>query len=490
MLKGKNKRKMFKKALCLSFALLICINTFAAVVSDNDGSAFITKAEFDSLKNNFQASLDQYNSNIDRKIDDAIAQYLNGIKISKETTLTSLYNNLGGESIQWYKGMNLWKGNTKRPRARLATFFECWPQPDYWNRYKNCYYRMASQQTLQEVDENKGGGIIAHTVNNSSGLVPLSSDKKALLQFKSEDGMCKLEKYLEYAILYEAWGIYYNSVNPTENATITVSFNNCKNDKTVPGTMTFTQAYREASEFRINELNTNVRDLSYAMFTTAMTRENIMIDDTEFKKKSEELLNSWESDMTSTVWQKNPSPNSAATYEFVSAKYTNFCDYKYWQDSSGNWLTKPWEVLHYGHSLKDYPVRMYEGIPICKSQATGNIVIKSLTPSISKSTFGNNFYFSIASSPFSNIDIRSENKNILIELDESTETVSETDDTKAYEKVVNGDTFYYRLNKPGAKISFDSKKDTSYYIKFLYAGATSQWAYFTVDLGEISETSE
>ncbi len=62
------------------------IESFAAVVSDNDGSAFITKAEFDSLKNNFQSQIDQYNTSIDSKIDGAIASYLAGITVAKKTT--------------------------------------------------------------------------------------------------------------------------------------------------------------------------------------------------------------------------------------------------------------------------------------------------------------------------------------------------------------------------------------------------------------------
>ena len=74
---------MGKKALVLFFAFLLSINSFAAVVADNDGSAFITKAEFDSLKNNFQSQLDQYNTQIDNKIDNAIASYLAGIKAGK-----------------------------------------------------------------------------------------------------------------------------------------------------------------------------------------------------------------------------------------------------------------------------------------------------------------------------------------------------------------------------------------------------------------------
>ena len=73
-----------KKLLALFLVVLMSIESFAAVVSDNDGSAFITKAEFDSLKNDFQSQLDLYNSSIDSKIDNAIASYLAGIKVNVE----------------------------------------------------------------------------------------------------------------------------------------------------------------------------------------------------------------------------------------------------------------------------------------------------------------------------------------------------------------------------------------------------------------------
>ena len=78
--------RIVKKSLALFLVVLMSINTFAAVVGDNDGAAFITKAEFDSLKNDFQSQLDRYNSSIDNKIDGAIAAYLAGIRISKTTT--------------------------------------------------------------------------------------------------------------------------------------------------------------------------------------------------------------------------------------------------------------------------------------------------------------------------------------------------------------------------------------------------------------------
>lgn len=75
-----------QKIACILIVSMI-VNSFAAVVSDNDGSAFITKAEFDSLKNNFQTQINQYNISIDNKIDIAIAAYLAGIKISNKINL-------------------------------------------------------------------------------------------------------------------------------------------------------------------------------------------------------------------------------------------------------------------------------------------------------------------------------------------------------------------------------------------------------------------
>ena len=66
------------------------INSFAAVVGDNDGAAFITKAEFESLKNDFQTQINRYNSSLDNKIDGAIASYLAGVTVAKVSQLVNL----------------------------------------------------------------------------------------------------------------------------------------------------------------------------------------------------------------------------------------------------------------------------------------------------------------------------------------------------------------------------------------------------------------
>lgn len=71
--------KKIKKILLVIISILsLCNITFSAIVSDNDGSAFVTKAEFDALKEDFKKQIDNYNESIDNKIDGAIAAYLAG----------------------------------------------------------------------------------------------------------------------------------------------------------------------------------------------------------------------------------------------------------------------------------------------------------------------------------------------------------------------------------------------------------------------------
>ena len=91
----KKASRLIKRYIALILVLLFSIESFAAVVGDNDGAAFITKAEFDSMKNDFQSQLDRYNSSLDNKIDGAIASYLNGIRVSKISHVTPIvYGNI------------------------------------------------------------------------------------------------------------------------------------------------------------------------------------------------------------------------------------------------------------------------------------------------------------------------------------------------------------------------------------------------------------
>ena len=91
----KESIKISKKLLTLFLVVLISINSIAAVISDNDGSAFVTKAEFDALKNNFSAQIDNYNNSIDGKIDGAISAYLAGLKLESKEDIDCLLDSKG-----------------------------------------------------------------------------------------------------------------------------------------------------------------------------------------------------------------------------------------------------------------------------------------------------------------------------------------------------------------------------------------------------------
>lgn len=111
---------MLKKASCLIFAFLYSINNFAAVVSDNDGSAFVTKAEFEALKENFNKGIEQYNASIDSKIDGAIAYYLAGIKLSKESYITFDSKTSYEFPLLMQSSVNYWIDYTKPTFYNLA----------------------------------------------------------------------------------------------------------------------------------------------------------------------------------------------------------------------------------------------------------------------------------------------------------------------------------------------------------------------------------
>lgn len=93
---------MNKRMLAIFLVVIMGINCFAAVVSDNDGAAFITKAEFDSLKIDFQNQLNKNNSLINSKIDDAISKYLSGVRVTKDPiNLIERFEKVANTKMTW-----------------------------------------------------------------------------------------------------------------------------------------------------------------------------------------------------------------------------------------------------------------------------------------------------------------------------------------------------------------------------------------------------
>ena len=89
----KSTKMWFKQKLAWVLIVLMSIESFSAVVSSDDGSAFVTKAQFEDLKSNFEKQIANYNASLDEKIDGAISNYINGRNVVKKTNMKPLVKN-------------------------------------------------------------------------------------------------------------------------------------------------------------------------------------------------------------------------------------------------------------------------------------------------------------------------------------------------------------------------------------------------------------
>ena len=115
--------KKYKKILSMLLLIILGLThtvTYAAIVSDNDGSAFVTKAEFEGLKRTFGDQIDNYNLSIDNKIDGAIAAYLAGIVGKKEIVELPYASWEKVISLNFALGNDYWYPNTSLTVAQLA----------------------------------------------------------------------------------------------------------------------------------------------------------------------------------------------------------------------------------------------------------------------------------------------------------------------------------------------------------------------------------
>ena len=85
--------KIGKRVLAFFLVALMNINTYATAASD-DGSQFVTKAEFDSLTKEFNKKLDEFQSGMNTKIDEAISGYISGAAGTTMEILPSIINKL------------------------------------------------------------------------------------------------------------------------------------------------------------------------------------------------------------------------------------------------------------------------------------------------------------------------------------------------------------------------------------------------------------
>ena len=190
------------------------INSLAAIVSDNDGSAFVTKAEFEAMKDDFAEQVVNYNTSIDGKIDGAIAAYLAGIANNRKNvkTLLTASGSYGNKLILWNSATNyVWDNQT----AKYANLIYDITDFDF-DYAKDLASRTWTENTLYYMGYLRGRG--EHVGQTSLDAVTYTTSKK--VKFKHADGTVEYvyERKKMYTSVYlsmSQWTPYRNAPTVT-----------------------------------------------------------------------------------------------------------------------------------------------------------------------------------------------------------------------------------------------------------------------------------
>lgn len=158
--------------LCSTFIVIVSYRILASVVSDSDGSAFVTKAEFETLKNDFDEQINKYNASIDNKIDGAIASYLDGIDINNKYKLENKYKLI---NPTWMKNkrFNKSKKGNKYVKYMSITFATM-------NKTNGNLVNSGRVMFLSEWTCSSWGVVTPLTVNNSDQEYLYKVNKKTI----------------------------------------------------------------------------------------------------------------------------------------------------------------------------------------------------------------------------------------------------------------------------------------------------------------------
>ena len=367
-----------KRLLALFLVVLMSIESLGAVVGDNDGSAFITKAEFDSLKNNFQSQIDNYNTSIDSKIDGAIASYLSGIKMTRKEELKNLYDELGGDNIRF--------GNpnivpTIKPKTGWAlTYFNC----DKWG------YSFS----------NLGAG--KDSIMNSASSRWVTDGGMTLGQFveyKKSNERIFLSKYRNAALQACFVGGWYTARATVVRSSINAPWNHNEVELGAPlspasrlNVDSFSSLYRAYD--KVEPLDLQNWTFAYAVDTT---NDKIFLADEKKTTIYPDKYAVGTFQGGQTYGNNTNTPTDGAQHDTSDLTVTNiwFGD---WDIESDKTLTVLEPGFYYNRALSN---KLYGGVHFFESSGSGDVEITDMK--FLRSTPGD-VYFAISDEPFANVD--------------------------------------------------------------------------------------
>ena len=361
--------KVGRKALCLIFAFLFSIESFAAVVSDNDGAAFVTKAEFEALKENFNNQIEQYNSSIDNKIDGAIASYL-AARVGVKIQLDNLLEDVGVKNIRF--GLPSFE-SCIAPVTGWATYFiNCMPDGFTLNNQSGNYYCINNPADSRWATEGGGTTGMFRLYRVKDGAKYLLSSKKEMLQACYIGGWYSNANYRNVTHDY----IFGNAPTVFKQPVVTGD---------MYGVDCYTSVYRPYTQ-RDWTLIQNYT-CAWSVNTTA---NQIVIDEKEYNLPS---------DYRTIGTKEYTDHRGSHTINDMKVTYTNIRVYG-WKTT-----TEPWSNFSPGFLMNSrWKTKIYGGVPLFETNIPGDVEIKNLKFVNTSSVGSNDVYFAISFGEFENSD--------------------------------------------------------------------------------------
>ena len=436
----KKSTSKFKRFFALFLVVLISIESLAAVVSDNDGSAFITKAEFEAMKLDFNSQIEQYNVSIDSKIDGAIGSYLAGINLEKKEEIENLLDLYGGSNIKF--GRPEIGGNIE-PITGYATYF--------LNSYPNGYN--------YATDGAEYDGIKSTTSSNWTTSSKGNGQVGRFIVYETENG-ARYVHSTKRSMLQACYVGFWYSISNTRNVTVDYPFGTApsKVGQPVPvgnfyGVDCYVSTYRYYTQSNWTDMQNWTG--SWAVHDTS----------DKYFVSMEEWVKPTKYRTLSNIHSGSSHYITDGTFDFtdkIDIDFSNLRLYGFdWSlDALKNY--SPYFLKGSGYTTK-----LYGGVPLFKIDNPGEIEISNLKFNQSGST-SSYIYFAISSSEFTNTStLRGDVK--------FTEVTGATLENSTYNlyKATPGDT---------VKIKFDAENSGTYFIKCQYQttkpdASDNKWSY-------------
>ena len=415
--------KIGKRVLAFFLVALMNINTYATTTA-NDGSSFVTKAEFDEIVNTFSKKMDEYQSGLNAKIDNAISQYIGGLSAVKVTELENYAKytaDYGAEYVTFYnypsdRGFDAGK---KTNYGKAASFYHI----SYRHLGKGVYFRISSKVITT-------GGLLESYVDygeknciyflNDSDIEDTTSpyDNKALFlqsNFSNYNFITLGNQYFYNSIVpwygHDNAADVANSTNTPRNHTINVENQN-NYAGTYPGEIgikidgyTKAEGTKSSQDSKVTISTAWAKNSSKPFNGTGLpSANNIPSQSLCFVSYSNRNLFDGNKQTINNVVGSSPGGRIYTWLEdgtsggTISPEDFNFNYTYYWHKIYDANAT---DLCNYAASkVADKPVRLYNGIPLTKVYNKGKVRF-SCTFTNSE---GNDVYLTISDEPFDNAD--------------------------------------------------------------------------------------